>query len=571
MKYLLAILLIFIPSVVSAQTNPGVAASVPYAVYVGNPAQTTCTGTYTGSPGPNVYQASLGHPADYLLFYSVAVGTWTNFEGTINLALGCYKKTGAGQNIIASLGNIVGDGSTQFSTFEACAAGSYDTYWTYFANALLNNGYTKPIIRIDWEFNLGIFSWTPWVTLNGGSGSGAMANITYASGTATKANIPSTYVAGHNYVVGDVLTPNGGTYTTQTQLTVASVNVNGGITGLTLTTGGNYTVIPGPGDFIACWQDTVNAIKAVLPNAKIAWNPNITSAATGWNNYYPGDSFVDYLALDVYDQDDETQVVSFNTALANGTIPVVTNPSIADYLHITINSGSSPINGGSLTINYNKIGGGTQSDVFSLASNGEIDFYSSLQTTQVNSITVAGLSGGTLPKIRIWADSPMTRWNNLLTEPSGLNTLVNLGSATSNTLCSGSPSPCNGAINVTTGGSKSLGLGEWGLWRTTTLPANANDIGGGDNPYFINQMAIWIGAHASFHDYFEAYPNDAFGQNQNNRTFQGFYRAPASAAALVADFNSPIYVAPTAPSLLTNDTGSNLLTDDAAANLVTGQ
>lgn len=50
--------------------------------------------------------------------------------------------------------------------------------------------------------------------------------------------------SGVEYGPGDVLTVTGGTFTTAAQFTVAAVNGGGGITSVTLTTPGSYTVLP---------------------------------------------------------------------------------------------------------------------------------------------------------------------------------------------------------------------------------------------------------------------------------------------------------------------------------------
>ena len=52
------------------------------------------------------------------------------------------------------------------------------------------------------------------------------------------------YTGGSGYDVDDVLTLDGGTYTDQTELTVVSVDTSGGITALSISTVGDYTVVP---------------------------------------------------------------------------------------------------------------------------------------------------------------------------------------------------------------------------------------------------------------------------------------------------------------------------------------
>lgn len=50
--------------------------------------------------------------------------------------------------------------------------------------------------------------------------------------------------AGSGYVVGDILSLVGGTYSVQAQVTVATVNGSGGVTGVTVSNAGSYTALP---------------------------------------------------------------------------------------------------------------------------------------------------------------------------------------------------------------------------------------------------------------------------------------------------------------------------------------
>jgi hypothetical protein len=56
-----------------------------------------------------------------------------------------------------------------------------------------------------------------------------------------------------------------------------------------------------------CYQNEVSAMRAV-PGAHFlfVWNPNICSAALPLSKWYPGNSYVDIIGVDVYDQDCKT-------------------------------------------------------------------------------------------------------------------------------------------------------------------------------------------------------------------------------------------------------------------------
>jgi len=73
-----------------------------------------------------------------------------------------------------------------------------------------------------------------------------------------------------------------------------------------------------------------------------------------------------------------------------------------------------------------------------------------------------------------WASYPgaVAEWQNMLTEPYGLDWLVSFGAAH----------------------NKPLAIPEWGLgW--TTQPVGSGEVGGGDNAYFVEQMANWVNSN----------------------------------------------------------------------------
>jgi hypothetical protein len=82
------------------------------------------------------------------------------------------------------------------------------------------------------------YTGVPSVGFTGGGGSGAAATAIVGVGAATLV------AAGTGYEVNDVLTIVGGTFTKPCTLTVTSIGTGGTITGFSINTGGNYTVVP---------------------------------------------------------------------------------------------------------------------------------------------------------------------------------------------------------------------------------------------------------------------------------------------------------------------------------------
>lgn len=101
------------------------------------------------------------------------------------------------------------------------------------------------------------------VSVTGGYGSGATFNLNFGVGPVTLVGIGSGYTsaptvtvvdrsisaatpvaAGTGYAVGNVLTLTGGTFVTAATVTVATIDGSGGVTSVTVTTGGDYSVPP---------------------------------------------------------------------------------------------------------------------------------------------------------------------------------------------------------------------------------------------------------------------------------------------------------------------------------------
>jgi hypothetical protein len=296
----------------SYSPSQGIAANVPQSV-VTSSCNTTAWHTFTGSA-----PAALGQ-------YEVANGNWANWTGAYTL-LKCSGSLPAIQiigvpmivNCVPSRGDSCNGGTEQYTTFEQGATGAYDTYYSGLAASLFHDGYTKVKMRVGWEFNGNWYNWeSDLVSLdcisctNGASAAGAMAKLTF-SGAHVATCQPGTKTQGLKYTAGDTLSPhsrNSSDYSTQAVLTVATVDGSGHMLTCSVTTPGTYTVHPGLGDFIAAFQDYATALRSgwtgaggSLSNIEIWFNPNIGAPETAWEPYYPGDAYVDGVALDAYDQ-----------------------------------------------------------------------------------------------------------------------------------------------------------------------------------------------------------------------------------------------------------------------------
>jgi hypothetical protein len=173
--------------------------------------------------------------------------------------------------------------------------------------------------------------------------------------------------------------------------------------------------------FIAYWQQIVDTMRSV-PGQQFTfeWNPNLGDSGVGTlADYYPGNAYVDYIGLDVYDQ-------------AWG-------------------------------------------------------YYGA-----------PGCSGTTCQQ---------DQFNTILTEPGGLNWLASFASQQ----------------------DKPIVLPEWGLGAFNPTDLNGTyqneELGGGDDPTFINDMISWIDAHNVFEASYWDFQQDATSA------------VPASTAALLTDLS----------------------------------
>ena len=185
--------------------------------------------------------------------------------------------------------------------------------------------------------------------------------------------------------------------------------------------------------FIGYWQQIVTTMRSVPgQNFTFEWNPTAGDQGIGnLANYYPGNAYVDYIGLDLYDQ-------------AWGNYP--------------------------------------------------------------------GIS---------------SQWNTYLTEPYGLNWLASFAATQ----------------------GKQITLPEWGLGEG---PGNdggpvsnpGNNVSGGDDPTFINDMAQWISTHNVFDATFWDYGSSLLSTRSN----------PLSLTAFVADFGTGPAVSVTGPPPSTTTT-----------------
>jgi Glycosyl hydrolase family 26 len=150
----------------------------------------------------------------------------------------------------------------------------------------------------------------------------------------------------------------------------------------------------GQADFVNAFRNIVTSMRSVSANFKFIWNPDDsadTSCAGQVEDYYPGDNYVNMVALDVYDM------------------------------------------------------------------NGAVDSDSARWTDMLNGVNAGG-----------WTATRPESINGQSFEGYGLNWLAAFGHEH----------------------GKEIGLPEWGLWSSSS-------DGGGDDPYFVNQMASWIKTNAT--------------------------------------------------------------------------
>ena len=531
---LLALLLWAVPSAAQVVWHPGVAANVPLAAYIGAPG-TNCASGYA-------YASKVGRVPDYWVYYAPQEGSTTaNWQTTLTANLPTFKNAGCNQNIFVKVPMIANDAATVYMTYKSVGLGNYDaSYWTYLATALSNAGYTHPIVVIGWEQNNNSYAWSDnYIVMDGGTGTGLMLPLVFNHSTGAITSVDTTsfnqYTKGHGYSANDVVTVEDGTCATPGKINILTVNGGGVPQTFSINTAGACTTVPGPGNWIYAFQDISAAIKAVLPNAIIAFDPNCFTGLNGWDADYPGDAFVQMVGIDCYDQSNIVNIVAGGgAALANGAVTVANQPQTSSILHIAITNGATPITGGTIAITY--IAGGSHTDTFNLATgaNGQSNFFTSLATGTVSGITVANLAGGSgASNVVVVADAPNARWYYTQHEPDGLTTMAALAATTVNAKCGQSPSNCLSTINVTTGASKLLGILETGTYTagTATLNSGANTgVDGNDDPYWIDQEAQWCATNkCSVLLQFDAKPALMFGNATG-------YAQPGNAAAFIQDY-----------------------------------
>jgi hypothetical protein len=189
-------------------------------------------------------------------------------------------------------------------------------------------------------------------------------------------------------------------------------------------------------DFVPAFRNIVNSMRSVSgANFKFIWNPidssNASCDGANLENFYPGDSYVDEIALDTYDD----------------------------------------------------IGSATSSDAARFT-----DLLNGLNAGGWTSVAPAAISGQSFSGY-------------------GMNWLVKFGQEH----------------------NKEIGLPEWGLESTD------QDGGGGDDPYFITQMAAWIKAYDTGPELFWNYGDGTLPLDIPNYTSGG---TPNASAAFLTAFGA---------------------------------
>ncbi|MFT3719906.1 glycoside hydrolase family 26 protein [Pseudorhodoferax sp.] len=118
-------------------------------------------GTYQGAgcTGRNrlpAHEAWLGRPVDMVLD-GPAQDSWTSMVAGAGWIARCWR--GSEKTLVFSLPMLPRDG---VSTIAAGAQGAYNDHIRAIAQALIENGHQRAVIRIGWELNA---SWFPWNAL----------------------------------------------------------------------------------------------------------------------------------------------------------------------------------------------------------------------------------------------------------------------------------------------------------------------------------------------------------------------------------------------------------------------
>jgi len=197
------------------------ATSAPTA-YVSASSATPTLGVYIGGgnrSGFASFASWLGKTPAYVVDFLVGT-SWSTIGDPSWVS---SQWAGSGAKLVFSVSMLPSSGAT----LAAGASGSYDSYFTTLANALVSEGNGDIIIRLGWEMN---GNWFPW-SIQGGNES-------------------------------------------------------------------NYA---------AFFRRIVTAMRAVSPNFKFDWCPAcgssyVSGAFLNSEACYPGDGYVDYIGLDLYDQ-----------------------------------------------------------------------------------------------------------------------------------------------------------------------------------------------------------------------------------------------------------------------------
>ena len=484
------------PLIAAAQIwTPGVARNVPFAAYIGAPG-TGCANAYA-------YAAKVGRMPDYFVYYGANGNDVTKmtFETGFSTFMPAFKNAGCNQNIVIKMPLIINSPSSGvFMTFESVAAGTFDTdYFQYAANQIASAGYTTPIIAIGWEENNGYLWKSNSTPIDGGSGSGLMAELVFSGTSLMGATVASPSLAGKNYTTSDtLLTPYGGTCSQTPTLSVSTINASGGVTALTVSNGGNCSNTKNSnGAFAAAFQHVSYLLTHTsgLSGAIIAFDPNC--GTPDWTIDYPGDSYVNMIGCDLYDHFQGVNVTGIDN-LANGSLAISSQPpAVGSILRVVMDAGSTAVNlGAQVAVAYNLIPTGTNTDTFQLATaaNAELQFQLSEPTEHVNTVTISGCTTCSGSKILLVADQPNAKWTFSQHGTDNLGKVTSEAAATS-TLCAGAPSACNPNITITDGGSVLAALLETGTYAGPNTGILNAGVFGNDDCYWQDQKFQYLAAN----------------------------------------------------------------------------
>lgn len=351
----------------TVQSVKGLLANIPYGVVCGDTCSAYASPSSTDQCKPQLYYSKfMGRQPDLVGVYAeIPLTTWASWTSNVTN----YNCPASGYNgaIMVSFQTILWDDSTQWQTPVDCAANSdgtngntITTHANFLVDQLAGFGWKTVYFRPNWEYNGGWYTISPYsVALTGGTGTEGMVDVTVAAGAVTTMGYAArTTEHGRNYLLTDSVSPKNGTYSTQATATPTTLNGNGGPTANTITNGGSYTVRPGLGDWIKCWQVWVTALRAEAIvdgiTAYIVWNPAAGIQQTGWDVGYPGDGYVDFVGMDLYNQ-----VLSCGTPIACWPSYTSTNGylgELAEFITATFNNtcnpgGSAPTTCDGITVN----------------------------------------------------------------------------------------------------------------------------------------------------------------------------------------------------------------------------